>query len=503
MAAEAGVVHLVGIGPGDPELLTIRGRELIARADAVVYGPGIPRAFLAHHDVAGGGRAVYNVGAHGRRAALGREEVRQLVIGLARQGQRVVHLLYGDPFTFGVGSDEAQALHDAGVDFEVVPGIPAALAAPAFAGIPVTSGALARAVTLVHGRESGGAVDWRAIARAGGTLVVRDARAIVSQIATGFAAAGGPPDIPAAAIVRATRAGQHTVVATLGTMADAIERAGMRGTITLVVGWTVLLRDELAWFEHRALAGRRIAVSGGAAGDATAARLRELGAVVGRIPERRVARLDLTPLREAVASVAAYDWLVFAGAPAVELFWEQLLVAGLDTRALAGRQIAAVGADAAATLLDRGVTVDLVQDRFGAEPLLAAFAGRDDLAGATVLYVADDADPDALAEPLAAAGALVTSVAPYRRAAIARRGAALHRALGDGRVALVALASVGAVQDYARWAGDAVAAVPVAAADEATADAATALGADVVVRAGGRRLGDAVAEHLGASPGAH
>lgn len=511
LAAPRGVVHLVGAGPGDAGLLTVRAREMLEAADAIVRGPGVPRSLLPSGTRSRVGAEVYYTGRRGDRPALSQPDVHRLVIGLARQGKRVVHLVRGDPFGAPGGSAEAQALHDAAVPFEIVPGVDSATAGAAYAGIPVAAGALAPAVTLVSGGAAASRVDWSAVARTGATLVLHDAPGALPAIAAGFAAAGVPLDIPAAAIERATRHGQRTVTATLATVADAIARAGMSGRVTIVIGWAVLLRDELAWLDQRPLFGQRIAVAGiGAA--ALTDRLRAFGATVARIPEPAVSRLDLAPLRDAIARIVSFEWIVFASAAAVMLFWEQLLVAGLDARALSGRILAAVGPETAAALLDRGVTVDVVQPGFGREALAEVLAERTDVAGSAVLYVTDDADAGPVAARLFEAGARVT-VLPVFRAMPALRGyAGLRRALAEGRVALVVLTSPEAVRDYARWADpEATWRVQVAVPDRRTADAARALGADVVIDGSTHAdedspvavgLAESIAELLGSPGGA-
>jgi len=474
-------VYLVGAGPGDPGLLTVRARELIASADAIVYGRGTPRALLSVRDAHQGPRTVYHVGRRRGRAALTRTAVRQLIVGLARQGKRVVRLLPGDALMFGPGSEEAQALHDAGIEFEIVPGVPVAVAAAAFAGIPVTSGLLATSATLVRGRAAARRADWTAIARSGATVVAHDALGALPRIIAGYAAAGVPGDIPAAAIARVGQPTQRTVTATLATLGDAVARAGLRHDVTVVIGWTVLLRDELAWVDQRPLFGRRILVADAADGSAALiSRLRELGAAVRMVPAPDVARLDLDPLRAAIARLSTFEWLVFASAGAVNIFWEQLLVAGLDTRALSALTIAAVGPSTAAALLDRGITVDIVQDRFTASALFDALVTRDDVGDSALLYVADEMDPEALGTRLAEAGADVTVVPVLRHVPAERRGAGIRHALTAGRVALVVLATPSAAREFVRWAGAELAAsTGVAAADAVTAERARALGLDV------------------------
>lgn len=495
----AALVHVVGAGPGDPALLTGRGRELIDLADAIVYGPGVRRSILPSADAAGAGREIYYTGRRGGRRALSPDEVRQLVTQLARQGKRVVHLVPGDPFVFGRGSEAAQALHDAGIEYEIVPGVERALAAAAYAGIPLISGTMSAAVTVVHARRSRDVTDWTALAAARGTLVVHDALQALDAIVAGYQAASLPPDLPAAAVARAGRPDQRTVVATVGTIREELARVGLRGTITLVIGWTVLLRDELEWRERRPLAGRHVLVADGGSPEGATARIAELGATVHRLPDESIARMDTAGLHAAAAEVASYDWLVFDAPEAVDLFWEQLLVAGRDTRALAGVKVAAVGARTAATLLERGVTVDVVPERFTAEALIGALAAREDFAGTRVLYVGDATDDQELERSLAELGGRLTRVAAFRRVAGTTRQPGLRRALAAGRLDLTLLGDPGSARRFVRWAGeDPAREARIAVADAATGSAARALGLDVVVEGdgGGERLAQLVADYL-------
>lgn len=483
MTARPGIVYLVGAGPGAPDLLTVRGRDLIASADAVVYNRRAQRTMLPPKGH--GGPARYYVGAHGETAAPSSSEVQQLMIGLAREGKRVVYLTAGDPFVFGRGSDVAQALHDAEIDFEIVPGITAGSAASTYAGIPLMSRTLAASAVFADARRpSRGAAenDWSAIARVGGTVVVRNAQRALPAIVAGFAVANIPGEIPAAAIGNMGRASQRVLVGTLGTIADEIERASLSGEVTLVIGWTVLLRDELAWFDARPLFGKRVVMAQSRHGAiAVAERLRELGATVMDMPQGGVARLDLTRLRQEIQRIGEYEWIVFASPEAVATFWELLLAAGRDTRALANAKIAAIGSATAGVLLDHGITVDVVQDRFEGTALIDVMSERSDVPGAQLLYVAGDEDAESFGRELEQAGASVTAIAVYREVSAGKRGDTLRRALDAGRVDLVVAMSPGAAAEYINVAGEElVHRAPAAAHDAATAAVLSEAGVEVV-----------------------
>lgn len=483
MSTPQGIVYLVGAGPGEPGLLTVRGRDLIANADVVVYTRRAQRKLLPPRGV--GGPVRYYAGARGEMAAPRQSEVQQLMVGLAREGKRVVYLADGDPFVFGGGSDTAQALHDADVDFEIVPGITAGSAASTYAGIPLMSRTLAASTIFADARKPSRAAavnDWSAIARVGGTVVVRNAQRALPAIVAGFATAGAPGEIPAAAIGNMGRASQRVIVSTLGSIDAAITRASLSGAVTLVIGWTVLLRDELAWFDVRPLFGRRVVIAQSRHGaTAVADRLRELGATVMDMPHGGVARLDLTTLREEIERIREYEWIVFASPDAVATFWELLVSSGRDTRALANARIAAIGSATAGVLLDHGVTVDVVQDRFEGPALIDVMSERSDVPGAQLLYVAGDEDAESFGRELEEAGASVTVIAVYREVGAGKRGDALRRALDAGRVDLVVALSPAAAAEYVTIAGEElVSRAPAAAYDAATASVLSEGGVEVV-----------------------
>ena len=481
--AEKGIVYVVGAGPELPGLLTVRGAELISRADAVVYERRAQRRLIP----AGlsGGPERYYVGARGKIRRSGAADVALLLVSLARKDMRVVYLAHGDPLAFGRGTDLVTALHDADVDFEIVPGVSTQNTVATYAGIPLLSATMASATIFANGRGSarGGETDWSAIARVGATVVVRNAAAALPAIVTGYAVAGVSGDIPAAAIVHAGRPTQRTVVATLGTISDAMVRASMMSTATIVIGWTVLLRDELAWFDRRPLFGKRIVLAPSRYGpSAVADRLRDLGAHVVNVPRPGIARLDLEELRREINRISEYEWIVFSTPDAVSIFWEQLILSGRDTRALARAKVACVEPATAASLLDRGITVDVTQDKFEPTALIDALSERADIPGASLLYVAEDATAEPFGRDLEQAGASVTSLALYREVPVSRPLERFRRTMGDHHSDLVVAMSPAAAEDYIRAAGEhAIGSVPAAAHDPATAQVLRDSGIDVTI----------------------
>ena len=390
-----GKVFLVGAGPGDPGLITVRGKQLIEMADAVVYDALANSILLPPGARTTGRPELYYVGKRsGAKDTVTQDEINSLLVKLAREGKRVVRLKGGDPFVFGRGSEEAQAMNDASVPFEIVPGITAGIAAPAYAGIPVTHRGLSTSVTFVTGHEDPAKpttqTNWAALAKSGGTIVLYMGVKTLSNVSAALIGGGMPGDIPAAAIQWATHPKQRTVVATLETLpAKAVEQNVSAPVIT-VIGWSIVLRDELNWFERRPLFGRRIVVTRAAQQAAELSeRLRELGADVIEMPATQIARLDLAPLRTEIDRLSLYNWLIFTSKNAISIFWEQLLGAGKDARVLAGLNVAAVGPATAGALLEHGIAVDVIPTRFVAEGLIEMLQTREHKFTPTFAHVFD------------------------------------------------------------------------------------------------------------------
>src|SRR5688572_5924330 len=341
-----GIVYLVGAGPGDPGLLTIRGRELLRSCDDVVYDALVNEELLTAEL---GDRDVerHFVGKRGGRGGTTRQdEIDALLVRLAREGRRVVRLKGGDPFVFGRGGEEAQALVRAGIAFEVVPGVTAGIAGPAYAGIPVTHRAVATAVTFVTGHEDpekdASSTDWRALSRSGATLVLYMGVRTLPDVVHELLAGGRSADTAAAVIERATYPSQRVVTGTLATIAELARDANVAAPAITIVGDVVRLREEIEWFERRPLAGKRIVVTRARAqASSLSARLRELGADVIEMPAIRLEPLDPAPLHHALEKIRDYDWLMFTSQNAVERVWQAMRAHGLDARSLGHARIAA------------------------------------------------------------------------------------------------------------------------------------------------------------------
>ena len=454
-----GIVYLVGAGPGDPGLLTVRGRELLARCDAIATDALANPEIVAEARRANPRAEVHDVGKRGGSAeSATQDEINALLVSLAKSGKRVVRLKGGDPLVFGRGSEEAQALAVAGVAFELVPGVTAGVAAPAYAGIPVTHRGVATSVTFVTGHEDPSKpdtqTDWAALARGGGTIVLYMGVKTLPRIAAALVSGGMSPDTPAAAVQWGTYARQRTVVATLTTLADAVAREKLGAPVITVIGRVVALREEIAWFDRRPLFGRRVVVTRASAqAGGLRAQLAERGAMVLDVPTLRVEPLDAAPLRRAVANLDAYQWLVVTSQNAVGFLWDALRAERLDARDLSSLRVACVGKATAEALLERGIAADVVPARFVAEAVLGELETRRDVRGAHVLYVAAEGARDALPAGLERLGATVDVVRAYRTVSDGQGAEALRASLEAGEVDAVTFASASAVAGYVEAVG--------------------------------------------------
>jgi uroporphyrinogen III methyltransferase/synthase len=387
-------VYLVGAGPGDPGLLTVRGAEVLARADVVVYDRLSVRALL---DLAPSTAERLSVGKETGRATMPQADINALLVELGQAGREVVRLKGGDPFVFARGGEEAAALAEAGVPFEVVPGVTSAIAVPAYAGIPLTLRHSSTLFTVITGHEDPtkpGQIDWEAVARIGGTIVVLMGVARLPAIAARLVAGGLAPDTPAAAIRWGTRPEQQTVRATLATLTDH----DLQAPSTIVIGQVASV--NLEWFESRPLLGRRVVVTRPRdQAAALSARLRARGAEPVEAPVIEIGDPadGGAALSAAVERLATYDWVVVTSANGAR----RLLAAMHDARALGGVRVAAIGSATAAALKEGNIVADLVPEAFVAESLLAALPDPPPGGGRVLLAraaVARDVLPAGLSE---------------------------------------------------------------------------------------------------------
>jgi uroporphyrinogen III methyltransferase/synthase len=452
-----GVVYLVGAGPGDPGLFTVRARALLAQCDAVVFDALVNPVILSDAAIPDAAERHF-VGKRGGENSARQEDIEALLVRLAREGKRVVRLKGGDPFVFGRGSEEAQALAHAGIAFEVVPGVTAGVAAPAYAGIPVTHRAVATSVTFITGHEDPtkgeSGTDWSALARTGGTLVLYMGVRRLPEIVRALAAGGMPLDTPAAMVEWGTFPRQRTIVATLGTLVDAARREKISAPSITIVGDVVALRDEIGWFDERPLFGRSIIVTRARTqASQLAERLSLLGADVIEAPAIRIEPLDPAPLRTALLASGDYGWAIFTSRNAVDVVWSELRSLGLDARALAGTKLVAVGPSTSAALAEHGLIADLVPERFVAEGVVDALRGRDDVRGARVLYPKAEAARDVLPDSLRELGAEVDDIPIYRSMPDPAGVQVARAALESGSVDMVTFTSSSTVRFFVESVG--------------------------------------------------
>jgi uroporphyrinogen III methyltransferase/synthase len=443
-------VYLVGAGPGHPGLLTLRAVECLRRADLVLYDRLVPPSLLSHASPAAQRLCVTDLaGRHPERATL----VHQAMIDAARAGRRVVRLKGGDPCIFGRVGEEAEALHEAGISFEIVPGVTAALGAAAFAGMPLTHRAHTSAVAFVTGHEcpgkAGSALDWPALARFPGTLVFYMGVSHLDEVVQALIAGGKAADTPAAVVRQATLGCQQTVTAPLAGLAAAARAAAITAPALAVVGPIVGLRRSLAWFEQRPLFGRGVLVTRPRhQAAALTARLEELGAVPYLLPAVEVRDpADWSPVDAALATLSRYQWLVFTSSNGVHALVRRLRQTGRDLRALGPVRLAVIGPSTAEALRGYLLEPDLMPATYTSEALAAALKER--VAGQRVLLARADRGRDVLRQELAAV-ATVDQVAVYSQVDSIEADPAVLDALRRGDIHYVTLTSSNIARALAR-----------------------------------------------------
>ena len=473
-------VYLVGAGPGDPELITAKGLRLLEQADAVLYDHLAPQSLL---DRAPARAERIYVGKKKSVHAFSQEEICTMMIARARRGWNVVRLKGGDPFIFGRGGEEAEALAAAGVPFEVVPGVTSPLGIAAYTGVPLTHRDHTKVVTFVTGHDVA-AIDWSKVG-AMETLVIFMGITSFDQISGELVAHGRSADTPAMAVRWGTRPDQQTLVGTLATLPALIHQHDMKPPATLIVGEVVRLHEKLNWFERLPLYGQRIVVTRARQqAEVLSVKLRALGAEVVELPTIEILpALDYAPLDRAMAKLASYDWLIFTSANGVRFFLERLDRSAVDLRALRAR-ICAIGPATRAAIEALHLKVDIMGRDFVAESLLEALAGYD-LHNQRILLPRAAVARDLVPVELARRGALVDVVEAYRTAAPEDASTLAAEILGAaGRTDWITFTSSSTVQNFVAVAGaEALAGVRVASIGPITSATARTLGIPVAVEA--------------------
>lgn len=487
-----GKVYLVGAGPGDPELITLKGARCIARADVLIYDYLAARALLSH--ARPDCECIY-VGKKGGDHTLAQEKINALIVAKAQSGKIVTRLKGGDPFIFGRGGEEAEVLVSTGIDFEIVPGVTSAIAAPAYAGIPLTHRQFTSTVAFITGHEdpakTESSIDWQALAKGIGTLVFLMGVKNLPHIAARLREFGRPADTPVALVRWGTTAQQKTVTGTLGDIVERARAAGMKAPAIIVVGRVVGLRESLQWFERRPLLGRRIVVTRARAqASDLLQRLGDLGADCLECPTIRVAApVDWQPLDTAIASLGEYDWIVFTSVNGVDFFFDRLDVKGLDVRALSHVRTAAIGPATALRLRSHGLNTDILPDTYQAESVVAAFA-QQTVKGKKILLPRAREARTVLPDELRRMGAVVDEVAAYRTVQSAENAEHLLASLKAGAVDMVTFTSSSTARNFKALLPDdppfeqLMKAVKVACIGDITAETARKLGFQVDIVAG-------------------
>ncbi|HEU4504944.1 MAG TPA: uroporphyrinogen-III C-methyltransferase [Nitrospira sp.] len=450
-----GIVYLVGAGPGDPGLMTVKGKECLEQADIVLYdylaNPALLDLAPAHAE------RVY-VGRRGRGQYQEQTEINRLLIEHAQAGHVVVRLKGGDPFVFGRGGEEAEAVAAAGVPFEVVPGVTAAVAVPAYAGIPVTHRTLASTMTVVTGHEDPSkgttVIDWPKLAATSGTLVFMMGMKTLPMIVSRLLEEGRAPDTPVAAVRWGTRAEQRTIIGTLRDIVVKTAQAGLEPPTVIVVGEVVRLREQLNWFEKRPLFGKRIVLT----------RAREQAGEFARLLAAYGAELITAPtitivppaswdaLDQAMTRLSGYSWLIFTSVNGIAPFMERLKHVRRDVRALAHLQIGAIGSRTAEELARWGLTADLIPSEFQAEGMVSAMS-QHDLRGAKILIPRAEVARELLPEQLRMKGATVDVIPVYRTVRPESGLSHLNEKIQAGAIDVVTFTSSSTVSNFVELIG--------------------------------------------------
>ena len=446
------MIYLVGSGPGDPGLFTIKGVRCMEEADAVVYDRLAPEALLKHAKPEA--ESIY-VGKRPGNPTMSQGEINDLLVELGRAGKTVVRLKGGDPYIFGRGGEEALALIEAGLPFEVVPGVTSGVAAPAYAGIPVTHRNVSTSVVFVTGHEDPtkgrSDVDWARIAKGADTLVLYMGVGRLKEISTELVAAGRSPETPVACVRWGTIPEQRTVTGTLEDIAERVAEADLKPPAITVVGDVVALREAgLDWYERRPLFGRCVVVTRARAqAGELSVELERLGAEVYEFPTIQIqAPEDFGPLDAAIRDLDSFGWIVFTSVNGVEAFLERLWHHGLDLRAVPRRaKVAAIGPATAQRIEEVGLRVDVVPEEYRAEALIEVLE-TDSIVGKRVLIPRAKVAREILPDKLREAGAEVVVPPAYESAPSSEGKNELARRLGAGEVDCVTFTASSTVENF-------------------------------------------------------
>jgi uroporphyrinogen III methyltransferase / synthase len=412
----SGTVYLIGAGPGDPGLITVKGLDKIRAADVIVYDYLADERLIQQAKPTA--ELIY-VGKKGSDHTLEQANINELLVQKAKEGKNIARVKGGDPYVFGRGGEEAEALAEANVPFEIIPGVTSAVAASAYAGIPVTHRDHASMVTFITGHEDptkeGSAIDWKVLAGNPGTLVFLMGVKNLRNISKSLIENGKAPDTPAALVRWGTTARQVSLAATLREIPSEAERMRVGAPAVLVVGSVVSLRDKLTWFERKPLFGKRILVTRSREQSGRMAeRIGEMGGEAVLFPTIRIMPPeDTRPLDEAIQKISSFDWVIFTSVNGVERFFKRFYELRDDIRDMAGPRIAAIGPITARAIQERSLKVNRLAKEFTAEGLLVLFAA-DEVSGKRFLIPRAEKAREILPQTLINGGGLVDVVPVYR-----------------------------------------------------------------------------------------
>lgn len=446
-------VSLVGAGPGDPGLFTLRGKELLQEANVVVYDALINKALLKY---APKDADLIYVGKIGSNHALPQTEINALLASLAQEKGKVVRLKGGDPYIFGRGGEEAEYLAERGIPFEEVPGISSAIAAPAYAGIPLSHRDFCSAISIITGHENpekeSSALDWEALARSQATLVFVMGMKNLPNIAARLIEAGLSPDTAAALIYRGTSPMQRNLFAPLAKLPEEALKANFTNPSVIVVGKVVSLHEKLDWLKNKTLLGRRIVVTRAREQASEISRLlSQAGAEVLEFPSITIQALeDYSALDKALAELSSYAWLIFTSVNGVHYFWHHLTLSSKDSRSLGGVKLAAIGSATAEALRKHGIEPDLVPPTYVAEKVAEAILEIEGprLQGQRILLPRALEARMVLPEMLTNAGAIVDIIPIYKTVAEKNVSPEILDLLSAGKVDCVSFGSSSTVRNF-------------------------------------------------------
>jgi len=416
---KSGKVYLVGAGPGDPGLITVKGIECLKKANVIVYDHLLDTALL--EVVPPDAEKVY-VGKVAGKHTKPQAEINRILVGKAKEGKTVVRLKGGDPFVFGRGGEEAQALAENGIQFEVIPGITSSVAVPAYAGIPVTHRGLASSFAVITGHEDpakeSSSINWEGLACGVDTLIFLMGVKNLPFIVENLVKYGRNENTPVAVIKNGTRPQQEMVSGNLGNIIEKVKQEGITAPAVIIVGDVVSLRDRLRWLDNLPLFGKRILVTRSRRQASKLSRLlAERGAAPVELPAIDIQPLDdYGELDESISRLADYNWVIFTSTNGVEAFWQRLALLNMDSRSLYNIAVGAIGPATAETLRERGITADYIPEVYTGEGIIKGLKNHDTSGKRILLPRADIADNE-LVDGLSGIGAKVDEVAAYRTVA--------------------------------------------------------------------------------------